>query len=215
MFAAIANYKPHQAELARKMLAEYQLPIETHVGRTPELIRAAHACIAVSGSVSLELLEQQKPTVVLYRISRFASLLRSWFLRVKYITLVNLLAAESLSTDDLKPYDPAQPDAERVPFPEYLTAEDKSEQIAAHIIEWLVEDAAYRRRVDQLAALGARVGQSGAAKKAAEYILAELACRKKAKQGPSGSGQEAKIPPPHFLRSSATMPQPHSQRESF
>ena len=38
---AIASYKPHQAELARQMLASSDLPVEIHVGRTPELIRAA------------------------------------------------------------------------------------------------------------------------------------------------------------------------------
>jgi lipid-A-disaccharide synthase len=210
---AIAGYKPHQAEMARRMLVGIQLPIEVHAGRTPELIRAAHACIAVSGSVSLELLEQQKPTVVLYQITRFANMLRKVFLRVKYITLVNLLAAENIADEDLKPYDPAQPDAENVPFPEYLTAVDKSQQIAAHVIEWLRDDAAYRRRVDQLAALSAKVGQSGAAKKAASYILAELEHVVEPDQRPTDCVPATEIPPPHFLRPRTA--QPHSQRGPF
>ena len=50
------------------------LPIEVYVGKTPELIRLAECCMAVSGSVSLELLYHTKPTVILYWISRLAYL---------------------------------------------------------------------------------------------------------------------------------------------
>ena len=46
-------------------LRKYNLPIELHVGRTPEIIHLAHSCVAVSGSVGLELLYRDKPTVVL------------------------------------------------------------------------------------------------------------------------------------------------------
>jgi len=43
------------------------LPVEVHAGRTPEIIHLAHSCIAVSGSVGLELLYHGKPSVVTYR----------------------------------------------------------------------------------------------------------------------------------------------------
>src|SRR5262249_22969888 len=43
------------------------LPIEVHVGRTPEIIHLAHSCLAVSGSVSLELLYRGKPSTMQYR----------------------------------------------------------------------------------------------------------------------------------------------------
>ena len=59
--------------MARKSgRASRDCPIEVHVGRTPELIHLADCCMAVSGSVSLELLYQTKPTVILYWISRLA-----------------------------------------------------------------------------------------------------------------------------------------------
>jgi lipid-A-disaccharide synthase len=121
----------HQAEIARTMIAEHQrktndqLDIEVHTGRTTELIHAATCCMAVSGSVSLELLYHAKPTVVLYWISRVAYFVQSYFRRVKYITLVNLLTTDELFPRDTTPFDPNQPDADRVLFPEYLTYEDK------------------------------------------------------------------------------------------
>jgi lipid-A-disaccharide synthase len=177
---AIASFKPHQADLARGMLAEHakktgeQLDIEIHVGRTAELINASTCCMAVSGSVSLELLYHTKPTVVLYWISRVAFFVQTFFRRVKYITLVNLLTTDELFPEDTTPFDPKQADAHRVLFPEYLTYGDKSAQIAAHVTEWLGNASARQRRIADLTALRARVAAGGASSVAADYIVEEL-----------------------------------------
>ncbi|MBN2217396.1 MAG: lipid-A-disaccharide synthase [Pirellulales bacterium] len=184
---AVAAFKPHQAEMARQQAAASGLPIEVHLGKTPELMRLAVCCMACSGSVSLELLYHEKPTVVLYWISRAAYAVQGWFRRVKYITLVNLLATDALNSDDLSPYDPSQPGAEAIPFPEYLTWEDKSAQIASHVVQWLADESARRRRVEQLVRLKAEVAHGGASTRAAEYILGVLASRR------------VPIPRPHYL----------------
>jgi lipid-A-disaccharide synthase len=89
----------------------------------------ADCAMAVSGSVSLELLYHTTPTVILYHVSRFGYQVQKFFRKVKYITLVNLLSTGKLYTGDIKPYDPAQPDADKVLFPEYLTCEDKSAEL--------------------------------------------------------------------------------------
>ncbi len=169
---AVAAFKEEHAQRARTRIAAMGLPIDVYVGRTPELMQAAHCCMACSGSVSLELLYYTKPTVILYSVSRLAYRVQKWFRRVKYITLVNLLSTNELFPGDLTPFDPSQPDAEEVLFPEYLTCEDKSGQIAAHTIEWLTDPGAYAKRVDQLRSLKTAVAHEGAAKHAAEAILA-------------------------------------------
>lgn len=168
---AIASFKPSQAETAKTLVEQSGLPIEIHLGKTPELMRAADCAMSVSGSVSLELLYHTTPTVILYWISRQAYFVQSFFRKVKYITLVNLLSAGGLETDDNTPYDPSQPDADKVLFPEYLTYEDKSAQIADHIIEWLTDPAARAKRVEALATLKAEIAHGGASGRAAEYIL--------------------------------------------
>lgn len=168
---ALACFKPHQAELARPAVEQSGVPIEIEVEKTPELMRLADCAMSVSGSVSLELLYHTTPTVILYWIGRSAYFVQGFFRKVKYITLVNLLATDGLESKDLKPYDPSQPDADRVLFPEYLTCEDKSAQIAAHLIEWLTDPAARTKRVEALAALKAQVAHGGASSRAAEYIL--------------------------------------------
>jgi lipid-A-disaccharide synthase len=184
---AIASFKPHQADFARQLVKETGLPVEVHLRRTPELIALADCCLAVSGSVSLELLYQAKPTVILYWINRTAFLVQRFFRRVKYITLVNLLTADELFPKDVTPYDPRQPGAERVLFPEYLTCEDRTVDLASHIIEWLTDDARRTARVAELNELKARVGHGGASRQAADYILNTL------------DAQPRPVPRPHFL----------------
>ena len=168
---ALAAFKPHQAEIARPLVERSGLPIEICVGKTPELMRLADCAMAVSGSVSLELLYHTTPTVILYWISRPAYFVQGFFRKVKYITLVNLLSADGLADEDLTPFDPSQADADRVLFPEYLTCEDKSAQIAGHIVEWLTDPAKRAARVEALAALKDRVAHGGASGRAADYIL--------------------------------------------
>jgi lipid-A-disaccharide synthase len=184
---AVAAFKPHQADLARRQVAASGLPVEVHVGRTPELVRLADCCMAVSGSVSLELLYHTKPTVILYWISRPAYFVQGFFRKVKYITLVNLLAVDEPLVEDRSSLDPARPDTDRVLFPEYLTYEDKSSEIAAHVVQWLTDPGTRQARVAELARLKAEVAHGGASGRAAEYLVDALAA------GPST------IPRPHFV----------------
>jgi lipid-A-disaccharide synthase len=172
---AIASFKPQQADMARRQLAAMKLDAAVHVGRTPELIHLAECTMACSGSVSLELLYHLKPTVVLYWVGRLAFRVQARFRRVQYITLVNLLTAKELFPKKVTPYDPQQPGAEQVLFPEYVTCDDKSPQIADHVIEWLTNDEKRQSRIAELAALKQRVCHGGASQTAARYLLAVLA----------------------------------------
>ena len=185
---AIASYNEPQAEMARQQAALSGLPITVHVGRTPELMHLATCCMACSGSVSLELLHHQKPTVVLYYVSRAHFEIGLRLIHVKYITLVNLLASKTPFTKNPVPYDPLDPRAEQTPFPEYPTYQDKSPQIATHVVQWLTDDAARTQRVAELAALKARVCHGGASSVASDYILRVLARRTHG------------VPKPHFVR---------------
>ena len=160
--------------MARQMVAQSGLPVDVHVGRTPELIEAATATMAVSGSVSLELLYHTKPSVVLYRISRFAYAVQQRFRKVRYITLVNLL-----TTDDLFPatpavYDPASPVDSHVLMPEYLTSQDRTDDLAQHVTGWLTDETARRRLVARMGQLREKLAGGGASERAAEYIVEEL-----------------------------------------
>jgi lipid-A-disaccharide synthase len=171
---AIASYNDGQAKLARQMIAGSRLPIEIHVGRTAELIDLATCCLACSGSVSLELLYHARPAVIHYKASPLTAAIFRPFILVKYITLVNLLAADELYPADLRRYDPNLPGNEKVLLPEYPTWTDKSVALARHCIEWLSDEAQRQSLVRRLEALRDRVAAGGASQRAAEYILRHL-----------------------------------------
>jgi lipid-A-disaccharide synthase len=171
---AVAAYKPSQAELVRARIRGSDPPIQVYVGRTGDLIAAADCAMAVSGSVSLELLYHTKPTVIHYHISRPAFFVQSFFRKVRYITLVNLLVTDDLFPRRVSTYDPADPRDAKVLMPEYLTCEDKSRQVAQHVVEWLTDPAQRAARVAQLAELKELVGYGGASRQAADYMLRAL-----------------------------------------
>ena len=115
-----------------------------------------------------------KPSAILYRMSRLQYALGKRLVNIRYMTLVNLLAMDDRFEPTNTPYDPAQPGAERVPMPEYPTYEDRSDQLAAHVLEWTGDDRAYRRAQARLEQLRAKFSQTGASARAADYILETL-----------------------------------------
>ncbi len=131
------------------------LPIETYVGRTPEIIELANSCVAVSGSVGLELLYRGKPTVVLYRIGRVDLKVAGFFKKSPYISLVNLLAGKEL-------------------FPEFLTDQCEAEPICRQILRWLSEPETYDKTCQELAELKQLVAEPGACERAARFILSKF-----------------------------------------
>ena len=183
---AVAAFKAEHAEMAQREVSTMSLPVEIHVGKTPELMHAADSAMAVSGSVSLELLYHETPTVILYQISPLAYRVQEIFRKVKYITLVNLLADHDPLGEDAAAQ-AASTAPEQMLFPEFLTYQNKSAEIAAQVIQWLADPAARQSRVDALQQLKAKVAHRGACSRAAEYILAAL------------GGRSAKVPQPHFV----------------
>lgn len=165
---AVAAFHAKQADYARSILRDHDLPVEVHVGRTAELIHAATACLACSGSVSLELLYHEKPSVIHYQISRFAFRIQRYFRKVRFITLVNLLASERRYCEHGEVYNAAVDD---VPFPEYLTFEDRSVTMSEHLIGWLQDPASYQAAQRQLQVLKREIAKPGATRQAAAYIL--------------------------------------------
>ncbi len=156
----VASFNEAQAEVARKLLAKLSLPITVCVARTPEVIELAEACISVSGSVSLELMNKLKPTVIVYRLSWIALRVGRAFMHCKHITLVNLLA-------------------EREIYPEFLTDHSAAEGIAGRILDWLDHPAKVQEVREALQKVKDQVAVPGACKRAAEFLGGELLERKR------------------------------------
>lgn len=145
VFPIIAAYKESQAGQIRELLQNKSLQAEVYVGRTQDLMKVADCSLAVSGSVSLELLANACPTVIYYRISRIIAFASRFFLKVKYITLTNLIAADQIEGEspfypdkikchqaELSPHD-----RDLMVFPEFLTTRNRSSEVADLLIDWL------------------------------------------------------------------------------
>ncbi len=151
-FMIACHQSSHQERIDRYLMRYPGLPIETHVRKTPEIIELAHSCIAVSGSVSLELLYREKPTVILYRVAPWFKKVADRMRTSKYITLVNLLADREL-------------------FPEFPCSECPASSIRDWIVRWLDDPFAHDVRKRDLRRLKAEVGQPGACDKVAQLLL--------------------------------------------
>ena len=173
----VACYNDKQQSQAKEILEEAQAGVDEfplYVGRTPELMKSATACLACSGSVSLELMYHRKPTVILYRIGRLMYFLQSIFLRTKYITLVNLISTPDIEDDTWATYNPDHAEAADVPMPEYLTCSDPSAAVARRLARLLSQPETRKHRSAWLDKLATQYAKPGATSRAAEYLLKTL-----------------------------------------
>ena len=151
----VAAFREKHAEVIRQQLAGSGLPAEVHVGKTPEIIRAATVSMAVSGSVGLELLHDLVPTVVVYKTSKLFEAVAHRVADLQHISLVNLLAGRTL-------------------YPEVAGAAWVPERIAGPLVTWLTDPVARAAVVEDLRTLRSQVAVPGACDRAAEALLADL-----------------------------------------
>jgi len=180
---AVACFNQRQKEMAESILEEVRqsrvaeapkLPeIQMYEGRTPELMVAAQACVACSGSVSMELLHHRKPTVIIYKVKRWIMAAQGILMRTKFITLVNLIAATDIRKKTWGPFDPERYPNDAI-MPEYMTTGDASQLVANHVVGWLNDEERRNEKVAQLDAVANQYAIPGATSRAADYIIGKL-----------------------------------------
>ena len=172
----VASFNENQKAMADSMLVERQsdAEIETMVGRTPELMKAATTCVACSGSVSMELLYYRKPTIIVFKIKRWVMWAQTVLFKAKFITLVNLMATNDIKKKTWAPYDPDAQDAEEVLMPEYLTTGNPAAAVAARTIRWLNDEGLRAAKIAELDVLASRFAIPGATEQAVNYLLSQL-----------------------------------------
>jgi lipid-A-disaccharide synthase len=156
----VACYKESQREFCRlQVVGPYaKLPIDLHVGRTPEIIEAADCCLMTSGSVSLEMLARTTPAVVQYRGGPLMMAFASMVVTAKYFSLPNLIA-----------------DRELLPEHAFVGRQGRhAQQIAVQLHGWLSDRRELERQRQSLVALKERCVRTGGVATAAEAILRRL-----------------------------------------
>lgn len=151
----VAAYKESQAALVRERIISRDVPVEVHVGRTSEIIAGCEVALSVSGSVSLELMYRLKPTAIVYRSSHLMKFFVKLLVKIKYATLVNLLADEAV-------------------YPEFLGTDSKAVAIADQLGIWLGDLNAAGVCVRKLEKILADVAEPGACERAAAILRERL-----------------------------------------
>jgi lipid-A-disaccharide synthase len=121
-------------------------------GRAPEVVGASDAAIVASGTAALEAGLMQRPFVVVYRVSLITYLVGRLMLKVAHVALVNLLAGRRV-------------------VPELLQGDMNPERIAGEIRRLWVPGAPREELLQGLAEVRARLGEAGAASRAAESVM--------------------------------------------
>ncbi len=149
----VACFKPAHRERVENALRAEPMPfVEVHVGKTPEIISVSHSCIAVSGSVSLELLYRAKPSIIVYRAQPFLLFLSRYMKKCRYMSLVNLLADDEL-------------------YPEFLSALCEAEGVSRRMLEWLANPASVESLRSRLEKLRTETARPGACERSARFVL--------------------------------------------
>ncbi len=157
----VACYKEDHRRRCAELLASSgkTLCVELCVGKTSEIVEVSTCCVMVSGSVSLEMLVRGKPAVVLYRVFPVTYALFRMLVRVKSITLPNLIARQKL-------------------LPEWcvvLRPRRDVDQLSAVIDEWLSSPFKRAQSARELCRVRDEIVQLGASGRAADRILGNLA----------------------------------------
>jgi len=112
----------------------------------------AYACASVSGSVSLELLGAQTPSVIIFQTSPLMSIAARALKNTPYITLVNLLAGKEL-------------------FPERFGYYCKSKWVFNQLSDWVKFPEKRNSLAQELGVLKASIMSGGASEKGAIEII--------------------------------------------
>ncbi len=121
-------------------------------GRAPEVVGASDAAIVVSGTATLEAGLMQRPFVVVYRVSLLTYWVGRMLVKVAHVALVNLLAGRRV-------------------VPELLQGEMTPERIAGEIRRLWDPGAPREELLQGLAEMRGKLGETGAAARAAESVL--------------------------------------------
>ena len=120
--------------------------------QTYELLQNSSAAIVTSGTVTLETALFTVPEVVCYKATGFSYLLAKWMIKVKFISLVNLVMDKEVVKE--------------------LIQSDLTEKNIVTELERLLQDGKRQRQIlEDYDELRDRLGNAGASEKAAEIVV--------------------------------------------
>lgn len=132
--------------------ASPRLDIIVTAGRIYDLMQICTACIASSGTATLETALMGLPTVLVYRLSAITWFLAKHLVRVEYAGLPNILLHKEVT-------------------PELLQDKVTAGNIAEVVLPWLTNEVKRQENIRELKSVRAVLGEGGAVRRTAELIL--------------------------------------------
>lgn len=165
MVAAASQFKDYQMVIAgapgidKEFYSQFIKNNDVNIvfGQTYDLLAQARAAVVNSGTATLETALIRTPQVVVYNVAfgRIAMFLKKLFIKVKYISLVNLIAEKEAVKE--------------------LVAHHFTEENIRKELQKLLSDNTYRNQMlENYGIIAEKLGKSGAAKRAAEGIINAL-----------------------------------------
>jgi lipid-A-disaccharide synthase len=131
-------------------------PVQVVQGDTYNLVHAADLALVASGTATLETALLERPMVIMYRLAPLTYALARLLVRVPFIGMPNLIA-------------------ERRVVPELIQSEVTPPRIVAEATQLLTDAQAYSVAQEGLREVRHRLGDGGAAKRAAALVVDMLA----------------------------------------
>ena len=129
-----------------------ELSVTVTEGKQYDLMQICTACIASSGTATLETALMQLPTVLIYKLAPATWFIAKHVVEVKYAGLPNLLLQKEVT-------------------PELLQNQVTAENIASIIVPWITDEQIRARNINEIQEVRKRLGDAGAVKRTARLIL--------------------------------------------
>ncbi|MGB4068460.1 MAG: lipid-A-disaccharide synthase [Nitrospira sp.] len=149
----LAQASTIQDNLLQPLLRHSSVPVTLVKEQASEVMAVSDVVLVASGTATLQAAVVGTPMVLIYRTSELEFWIASFFLRVKWIGLVNLVAGRSV-------------------VPELLQDEATGQRLYEEALRILEDPAAYAEMKRSLAQVRDALGESGASVRAAELVLA-------------------------------------------
>ncbi|MDH4082688.1 MAG: lipid-A-disaccharide synthase [Nitrospira sp.] len=149
----LAQASTIEDNLLQPLVRQGSLPVTLVKEQASELMAVSDLVLVASGTATLQAAVVGTPMVLFYRTTAWEFWIASFFLRVKWIGLVNLVAGRSI-------------------VPELLQDEATGQRLYEEAVRILEDRSTYDEMKRDLAKVRAALGEPGASTRAAEAVLA-------------------------------------------
>ncbi len=133
----------------RSLIDAFGVPVKIVSGRTYDVIACCDLAIVTSGTATLETGLLGVPMIIIYKLSLLSAIIGRLFIRVSHIGLVNIIAGKTV-------------------VPELIQLDANAARISNEALTILTDPKRRKEIIMNLAALRSRMGEPGAARRAAQ-----------------------------------------------